>query len=791
MNIVQYHRREYPRFRRDGSGSAPRGVGWTSLRPLLLATGFLLLPARADEAGVNPVVATSPVNLDEVVVTGQIRGVSKMKSSVSISTLDFEQIEQSQSTSAAEVLHLIPGVRSESSGGEGNANLTVRGLPISAGGARYVQLQEDGLPVLQFGDIAFATPDSFLRIDGGLDRLEVVRGGSASILATNSPGGIVNFISKTGEDAGGNVGFVHGLGNDSERFDFDYGGPIIERTRFAVSGHYREGRGTRDPGVTVEDGGQLRLNVTRQFDHGYLRLSVKHLDDHAPTDLPVPVATSNGHISRVPGIDPRDASFYSPFWVHDRALTKNNSFTDSDVNDGLHVVENAFGAEVHFEPAADWSIETRFRKSGDSGRFIGIFPSSTVQPAASFSEFTGSYATGPKRGAAYAGNAFKAVVFNTSLDDLGLVVDDTRLSRVLRVDGLGRFTGTLGFFYSVQNLGLTWNFNEYLIEASGHDPALLSTGNATPGLIGPAFGACCERAYDARYRTTSPYFMLSWEYGSLNVDGGLRRDLQHASGTFNLADAGSDSYLASNTRFIDYGVQHNSYSIGGNYRLNHDLSLFVRSSDGVSFNADRILFNAYEVDGSAPIPLNTVRQQEAGAKWRRGPFSSFVTLFYARTRESNFEATTQRTTSRSYRGDGVEFEAGYSFGSFRISGGATLTDAQIETAEDATVVGHTPRRQARLVYQFAPSYAYAGFTAGSSIIGTTRSAADDNGTITLPAFAVVNLFLNYRFTQGVTAAIGINNLFDSLGYTEAEGDGHAARSIDGRSVRGTLGYSFD
>ena len=82
-----------------------------------------------------------------------------MKSSVSISTLNEQQIKDSGATNAAEVLRSVPGIRSESSGGEGNANMTVRGLPISAGGSRYFQMQEDGLPILQFGDIAFATPD--------------------------------------------------------------------------------------------------------------------------------------------------------------------------------------------------------------------------------------------------------------------------------------------------------------------------------------------------------------------------------------------------------------------------------------------------------------------------------------------------------------------------------------------------------------------------------------------------------------------------------------------------------
>ena len=152
--------------------------------------------------------------------------------------------------------------------------------------------------------------------------------------------------------------------------------------------------------------------------------------------------------------------------------------------------------------------------------------------------------------------------------------------------------------------------------------------------------------------------------------------------------------------------------------------------------------------------------------------------------------TTQQTTSRKYRANGVEVEAGYRFSDFRITAGLTYTDAKIRAADDPTVVGHVPRRQADLIYQIAPSYVYKDFTLGATIIGTTKSFADDGSTITLPAFTVVNAFAKYQFTRPVSLSIGVNNLFDQIGYTEAEGDGHAARSVDGRSVRGILTYSF-
>ncbi len=39
---------------------------------------------------------------------------------------------------------------------------------------------EDGLPILEFGDIIFGNADNFLRADRSVARVEAVRGGSAS-----------------------------------------------------------------------------------------------------------------------------------------------------------------------------------------------------------------------------------------------------------------------------------------------------------------------------------------------------------------------------------------------------------------------------------------------------------------------------------------------------------------------------------------------------------------------------------------------------------------------------------
>jgi outer membrane receptor protein involved in Fe transport len=347
-----------------------------------------------------------------------------------------------------------------------------------------------------------------------------------------------------------------------------------------------------------------------------------------------------------------------------------------------------------------------------------------------------------------------------------------------------------GLYNSVQDLGLTWNFNEYLMQASGDKPALLKTASATPGLVGPAFGGCCSRLVDMQYKLTSPYVNVGYEAGPLNVDASLRRDMQKASGSGNIA-VGGTRYDPARTQFVDYDINHTSYSVGGNYRLTNKLALFARTSEGVAFNADRILFGT-PLDGSAPININTVKQLEGGVKWREGGFSTFAPLFHAQPREPHVAASTQKSTANSYDAKGLELEAAYNAGPLRLTGGLTYTHAKITATAPGgeAVIGNTPRRQAKVVYQFMPSYTMGDANFGVSVVGTGKSWADDQHTINMPAYAVVHGFFNSQINERISLSLNATNLFNKIGYTEVEGDGHAARSITGRSVKATLKYAF-
>jgi outer membrane receptor protein involved in Fe transport len=771
-------------------------------------------PAAVEAAPTEAAVESAPLNLDKIVVTGSAKKISKMKSSVSISTMNSEQVQATGATNAAEVLRSIPGIRSESSGGEGNANMTVRGLPISAGGARYLQLQEDGLPILQFGDIAFATPDMFYRTDFGLGSLEVVRGGSGSTSATNSPGGIINFINNTGEVKGGKLGLTAGLNFNEWRGDFAYGGPLNDTgLRGFVSGFYRMGDGFRDANTRLEEGGQIKANITQSFDGGFVRASFKHLDDQTPVNLPVPITTNaSGQISEVPGIDPLTATLYSRAWGQDLTRNGDNSLSSTNVNDAMTVKTDSIGLEGSYDFGDGWNISDKFRWADNSGRFIGIFPYGGITAGAT-----------------------NVAVFNTKLDDMSLTVNDAKISKAFNFGDGAKFTPSVGLYSSWQNVGLTWSFNSYSI------PAINNPGTVTP-LFGSVqtFGGCCSRDIDADYRTISPYISGAFEIGDLNADLSIRYDDQSASGNFNTANdaandaavsaqnaavkaavtalganptpaqvttatnaaqaanpipvvaSGTGTFKAANSKVVDYNTSHTSWSAGANYRITPNLAVFGRASNGVAFNADRIMFGSANLNGGT-IPINEVDQYEAGVKWRAGNFSTFVTLFQAYTDESNFDATTQISTANSYDTKGVEIEAGYSMGNFRIGGGLTYTDAEVtDSPGNPGLVGKSPNRQAKVIYQITPSYVWDKLTIGSSIIGTSSSIDSRDGGngagVTMPAFAVVNGFLRYQYDSKLQLSLSANNLFDTIGYTEAQGG--VARSVDGRSVKASVVYSF-
>lgn len=730
------------------------------------------------------------LKLDRIVITGTTVLRTKMKQSVSVSNVDGEQLGNLVAQSATEVLRSVPGLRAESTGGEGNANLGVRGLPMSDGGGRYVQLQEDSLPVLLFGDISFATADQFVRADSNLDSIDVLRGGSAATTSTNSPGAIVNFLSRDGRTPGGSLGMSVGLGYKQQRIDFGMGTSLGNKTALHVGGFYRIGEGVRPTNVTAENGGQLKLSLRKDFDNGYVRLTFKQLSDTTPTYLPVPVRLNGNTIEEIPGVDPRTAFFINSNFPTDWVIDRNGNAVQTNPADGLTVRVRSFGVEASFDVGNGWTLSNRLRKSSIDGRFIGVFPagSAPTDAANGANRYTGSTPV------------FSAHIFNTSLDDMGNVFNDLRLQKALALGQSSKLTLTGGLFSGTQTIAQTWYWNRYNIGLTGEGAALYdNAGNRSVVPVGDAtttWGGCCVRNFRYDITSVAPYGAVAWEQGPLVVDASLRLDKQRGSGHFVEDLNNTGVWDRAGATPVGYSTDGTSFSVGANYEITNDMAAFGRASSGVSWKSpDRVLGNNAVARGLEVYKPNEVKQYEAGLKMRSGGLSAFVTAFLAKTDEAaGFEVTSQTYKANSYDSKGLEAELAYRSGGLRVQGGATFTKAEITSGANE---GKTPRRQADLVYQVSPSYSFGSLEVGGAVVGTTKSYAQDDNQVVLPAYMVVNAFVNYEFAPNTTLSIGVNNLFDKIGYTEAEGQGnltnnslYVARSINGRSARATLKYTF-
>jgi len=177
-----------------------------------------------------------PLSLSSVVVTGTVTPRVNEEASVAITTLTPELIEQAAPRSTTEMLRYVPGfTRVESSGGEVNENITMRGIL----GVEYVMFMEDGLPVFPTMHTFFMNADNLFRPDENIDQMEVVRGGSSALYGSNTPGAIANFINKTGGPELHGSLKLSGATEGLARYDFNTNGPLGDDWRFNVGGFYR------------------------------------------------------------------------------------------------------------------------------------------------------------------------------------------------------------------------------------------------------------------------------------------------------------------------------------------------------------------------------------------------------------------------------------------------------------------------------------------------------------------------------------------------------------------------
>jgi outer membrane receptor protein involved in Fe transport len=805
-------------------------------------------PAYAQDAATAAEDSAEDIDgQDEIIVTGVISaaGKNKIDTSISVSSLGSEAIADANPTNLAEVFRQLPGIRSESSSGGGNSNINVRGIPISTGGAKFLSLQEDGLPILLFGDHLFAPADGFYKSDATLARVESVRGGTASTLTTNGPGGIINLIGKTGKEGGGSVAFGIGIDHKDYRVDAEYGARLADDLYFHVGGHYQQGGDYRDSGYSPVSGGQVRLSLTKEFDAGFVRLTGKIIDKKEQAYFPQLVSRTGNATSGVVGtrlgnFDAANHSLYSNLTRNGLAVNGRNQLEPYDAADGLDHQVKSIGLETRFDLGGGIDLSTKTRYQDISGKFLGFFTYGALN-AASLAGST--YFNGPRAGQAVTaanlpnGLASDVAVFDVNLDDNSNFANDIRLSKSFDVGGGSSLDLTAGHFFMHQNFKQDWHWSR-IVTTTENNAALIAVPGSINGLAGvnQAFGwDGSNRNYDLEAEVSSPFAALAFKSGGLSFDASIRYDRMSqngirtagAGGPFDLNGSGtitgSEATVSLNTGVVDaradLKADNFAWSVGANYLIGDNFSLFGRASSGASFNFDRALdFGVRNASGGLNpggegAYVDTVKQYEIGFKAQDlqiggGDLDFYGTAFLSKTEESNITITPPTGQIRKYEAKGLELEAYYKSGVFNLYATTTFTDADIKDARNsagvvnAALIGNRPQRQANLIWAITPSLDFDRFRVSASWIGTTKSFANDANTLTQKGYSVVHLTGAVNLTENLEFSLNVNNLFDKAGITESANDGRESllasapntvtigRSIQGRTMGANIRFKF-
>ena len=803
-------------------------------------TPVAIAVAAVMHAGVG--YAQESLKLDEVVVTSSSTAKSKMRSSVSVTDVDQDAVKDFGARTEAEVLMLIPGIRTEATAGPGgNANISVRGLPISSGGSKYVQIQEDGLPTVQFGDMMFSNNDYWTRFDNNVDSIQTLRGGSSAVFASHAPGAVINYMSKTGKEAGGSIGLTRGLNYDETRLDLDKGGRLSEDTYYHVGGYFRDGEGARKAAPGALHGYQVKANFTKEFNgtKGYVRLNLKALDEHAPTTPQtfLTAASNNGVLSGfglARGFNGLYDSQYSKFNSSFPAMDPvTGQISSSSLTNGITSKSKSVGFEFHNELNNGFTVDNKFRVSQNAGAFQTQFWDVKTLSSALGGIAGASYAkylNGPQAGAVVtdanlaAGLVSTGGAINVQTPDMGNFVNDFSVSKAFNLDNGSKLNAKAGLFYSRQNVVQKWSISTRVVEAA-YNGAVIDVYNANnaaltnQGLTGynNSWGADSAKNINEQFTTTAPYLGLNLETGNWDLDAGIRNESFRGYG---YADVGAPgpvvnglkTTLATNRILADYKLNYNNYSVGANYRLNKDASVFGRYSLGHRAISDRLLtttnnFNAYGglAAGAGDVAVAPVAQLEFGTKTRgnlgSGRYALSATYFHSTTKEFDYDPT--RNIQRDgpylrelgYKADGVEFESGVSFGNFAVNANAVYSDESFtKNTASSTYLGKTPAGSAKWRYTISPRYALGDAVVGASFRGVGKMYLNDANTASVGGHYIVSAFVNYDFGNGMIGSLNVNNLFNKLYPSstagQISGNYWGAGVETGRTVSATLRYKF-
>jgi outer membrane receptor protein involved in Fe transport len=758
---------------------------------------------------------------NEIIVTGRA-GVGKYvkpDASFAISVIGKDELRLVNPTSVAEVFKSVPGFWVESSGGEASNNIRTRGIPRD--GYSSVGLQEDGLPVQHDPGLGYLNADQSFRLDESINRVEAVRGGPASIFASNAPGGVVNFITRKPGDRAEGVLKVEVGDYDHYRTDFWYGTPVADGLSVYAGGFYRQNNGVRDPGYTANKGGQFRVGVVKTLEKGQLSLDYKRIDDTIAFYLPVPILSNDNSKSAVPGFDANYGTLAGPE-TSVLSFRNVNGPYDFDLTRGTEVKLNQWTAKLDLDVGQGWNLQNGLRYRDSEIQRNGLFPTgsieaATVRAAGYVSTAKAAYptATGVKFQYLNAANgtfdmanangngqvvSVNALAVHVPLKEF---INDLRLVKKFQA-GTQTHDVSIGAYFA----GTEFIFDRYMSTAmvdvrnNGRllDAVAVDANGAVVGKISEngflRYGSLFDNS-QAKSRTFAFYASDEWQITeALRVDAGVRYESEKLEGSVEgkkTVDLGVAGTLADNQVITGTGVftainrkyDATSWTLGVNYQILPDLGAFARYTD------TKRMPNGSDFTGSplrTDIIVQPIKMSEVGLKYSSSMLDVFATAYFSKFTGVSFTDNIFNTATNSYRqvvafgGSetfGVELEGQFRPVSwFDVNAALTWQDPQYKNLKYSDIVGGQP-----VVRNFDGKQLVRVPQIGARIVpgvnlldGALRVQAeveyysdryaDNANTQKLPKYWVMNASARYNLTDRITLYADGENLTNEIGLTE-------------------------
>ena len=761
---------------------------------------------------------------DTLVVTGTRNPQTKRESSVAITTLDDQQIAEREPRSTADLLRVVPGFYVESSGGEVGGNLFARGLPAD-GSYRYVALMEDGMPVFDATELSFVNADIFVRVDENIEEMEAVRGGNAALFGSNAPGGVINFISKTGTNVP-ETDLSFGVGTDGLwRVGFNNRGPITEGWTYSLGGFYRYDDGVRDPGFTASKGGQLKLNITRLFDNGFVRGYFKYLDDQNTFFLPIPFQAGSG-LDLVNSF-PADGTLHTPEGNGVLVPRPNQEGRlELPLEDGQRQEGITLMGEISIEIGDGWLLQDTARYMDVDHSWNAVVPFDLV----GVEDFAARYPDDAYQ-FSFTNHDEPFSTVNGLLMEGGLwhiekplesFSNQFQLSKPFDT-GSASHNFSIGAYVSSYDVGNLWFFNDILTDVRTQPRFVDLTTFDFAGNPTQVTADGFRRFGSLFVNANGDVEVLAVFAGDqiqvndrLRLDLGARyetntfRQFEELTGTFDLGGATlADDAVSGGTgriRNAEQSFDEVAVSVGANYLLNERVALWTRASTGYKMP----ILDNYLFGGDDLVPEDLF-QVEVGTRVGSPRFGVNASLYYLTIQ--NFPSQDVRVVNgqtvfeTDFVGEaettGLEVElVAEPVHGLRISYTGTFQDPQYTDFVDGGVRldGNRIRRIPETFHDLTVAYRKGRWSIGGNFNAYGSRWSNTANTIELPSYEVVGFRGSWDLSRAATLTVAVVNAFDSRGLTEgnprldessaAAGAVFLARPVLPRRTTLTLDFHF-